>query len=166
MATTRQKEAARENIRKAQKKWQSMSHREHALAQPQGRSRTKPGMGGHGEYYRIQVRPKGEFVTFRTQDIGRPGHTQRLAGKRRSGSWDTQAWLISKKDAHLDKRDHLVINKAVAAELKNAFRGPIVHEKGDIFRAKPRKNIPEAAKPTRAQRQARLKNIKKAQAAR
>lgn len=123
-------------------------------------------MGGSGEYYRIQVRPKDEFVTFRMQDVGRPGHTQRLAGKRRSGSWDTHAWLISKKDAHVDKNEHLVINKDVKAELKNAFRGPVVYQKGDIFTAKPRKNVPEAAKPTPAQRAAQRKNIKKAQAAR
>src|SRR5512135_1790577 len=101
MATDKQKAAARQNIKKAQKRWQEMSHREHALAQPEGRKRAKPGTKGEGDYFRIVVRPKEEFTTFRYQDVGEKGHIIRLAGKRSSGSWDTQAWLISKGDAHL-----------------------------------------------------------------
>ncbi len=70
MATQKQLEAAKENIKKAQKKWQEMSHKEHALAQPEGRKRAKPGTKGEGDYFRIVVRAKDEFVTFRYQDIG------------------------------------------------------------------------------------------------
>src|SRR4051812_19674807 len=58
MATQKQRAAARKNIKKAQAAWQSMSHRQHALAQPEGRKRQKPGTGGGGEFYRITVRPK------------------------------------------------------------------------------------------------------------
>ena len=76
MATAKQREAARKNIRKAQAAWQSMSHRQHAQARPEGRGRKKPGTGGGGEYYRITVRPKTEFTTFRTQDVGEPGHVE------------------------------------------------------------------------------------------
>src|SRR5512135_3777432 len=101
MPTTKQKEAARKNIKKAQQRWQEMTPRQHSLAQPEGRMRAKPGTKGEGDYYRIVVRPKEEFSTFRYHDIGQKGHLQRLAGKRSSGSWDTQAWLISKEDAHL-----------------------------------------------------------------
>ncbi len=54
----------------------------------------KLGTKGKGEYYRIIVRPKKEFITFRHPDVGRKGHIQRLSGKRRSRLWDTQAWLI------------------------------------------------------------------------
>jgi hypothetical protein len=39
------------------------------------------------------------------------------------------------------------------------------HKEGDIFNAKPRLNVPEAEKPTPAQRRAQKENIKKAQAA-
>src|SRR5947199_8221176 len=101
MATERQRQAARQNVKKAQAAWQGMSHTEHARAQPQGRGRMKPGTAGGGEFYRIVVRPKSEFVTFRTQDVGKPGGIERLAGKRPSGSWATQAWLVSKQDAHV-----------------------------------------------------------------
>ena len=48
MATERQREAARRNVKKAQAAWQAMSHEDHARAQPQGRGRKKPGAGGEG----------------------------------------------------------------------------------------------------------------------
>jgi len=86
MATEKQRDAARRNIRKARAAWQSMSHEQRARAQPQGREREKPGVTGEGEYYRVTVHPKEDFVTFRTQDIGGPGHIERVAGKRSSGS--------------------------------------------------------------------------------
>ncbi|MDG6221606.1 MAG: hypothetical protein QCI38_09205, partial [Candidatus Thermoplasmatota archaeon] len=102
MTTKEQREAAKENIKKAQKKWQSMSSRARARAQPEGRDRTKPGTTGEGDYYHVTVRPKYQFTSFRTQDVGRDGHTMRVAGHRRSGSWDTHKWLIHKDDAHVE----------------------------------------------------------------
>ena len=72
MTTRKQAETAKKNIKKAQKKWQDMSPREHSLAQPEGRGRAKPGTKGEGDYFRIVVRSKDEFVTFRNQDIGEP----------------------------------------------------------------------------------------------
>lgn len=116
MATKKQLEAAKINIKKAQAKWRAMSPKEHARAQPEGRARAKPGTKGERKYYHIEVRPKEEFVTFRYHDIGRPGHIQRLAGKRSSGSWDDQAWLISKEDAHIEDRE-LVVDTPDAQEI-------------------------------------------------
>lgn len=164
MATTKQREAAQQNIKKAQAKWQSMTHRQHAVAQPKGRRRARPGAGG-GEFYRIEVRPKGDFVTFRTQDVGEQGHLERLAGKRSSGSWGTQAWLVSKGDAHL-AGDKLIPDSADAKALFDKLGSEPMHLKGDVFRAKDRRNVPEREKPTLAQQKARSANIKKAQAAR
>lgn len=57
-----------------------------ARAQPQGRSRAKPGSRGGGEFFHIEVRPRRQFKTFRTQDVGRKGGIERVAGKRGSGS--------------------------------------------------------------------------------
>jgi hypothetical protein len=122
-------------------------------------------MGGHGEFYRVTVRPKGEFVTFRTQDVGDPGHIERVAGKRSSGSWDTQAWLISKGDAHVE-RGKLVPDTTDARKVLADIGSKPVHVKGDIFAAKPRQNVAEKDKPTAAQKRARRENIAKAQAAR
>jgi hypothetical protein len=162
MTTDKQKEAAKENIKKAQQRWQEMTPREHALAQPEGRKRAKPGTKGEGDYFRIVVRPKEEFTTFRYQDVGEKGHILRLAGKRSSGSWDTQVWLIGKEDAHIEG-DTLVADNEDARRVIEALGSKPKHVKGDIFEAKDRPNVPESKKPTEAQQRARLENIKKAQ---
>ncbi|MBI2589121.1 hypothetical protein HYW35_02880 [Candidatus Saccharibacteria bacterium] len=165
MATAKQIKAARANIKKAQAKWKSMSSRQRALRQPAGRQRSKPGTKGTGDYYRIVVRPKEEFVSFRVQDVGKTGGLERLAGHRSSGSWATQAWLVSKDKAHKEGNTLVSDDEDAKQLLENLGTKPI-HVGGDIFRAKDRRNIPEAKKPTPAQRQAQRANIKKAQAAR
>jgi hypothetical protein len=165
MATEKQRQAARRNIKKAQTAWKEMSHREHAHAQPEGRQRKKPGTQGGGDFFRIVVRPKEEFVTFRTQDVGSKGHVERLAGKRQSGSWATHTWLVSKEDAHIEGHK-LVPDTADARNLLAELGSEPEHVKGDVFKAKDRRNVPEKEKPTASQRRARSTNIKKAQAAR
>ena len=124
----------------------------------------RTGTTGKGHFYRIVLRPKDRFVTFRNQDVGEKGGLERLAGKRSSGSWDTVTWLISKDKATL-KNGQLVITDPKANTVLKQIKGPIYHVKGDIFRAHPR-NVPEKDKPTPAMRRARRENIKKAQQAR
>jgi hypothetical protein len=165
MATQKQRAAARRNIRKAQATWRSMSSRARARTQPEGRKRAKPGTAGGGDYFHVAVRPKQEFVTFRTQDVGDPGHVQRVAGKRGSGSWDTVKWLISKEDAHVEA-GKLVADTADARKVLRDLGSEPVHVRGDTFEARPRPNVPEHQKPTQAQKRARRRNIQKAQAAR
>jgi hypothetical protein len=165
MTTAKQKEAARKNIKKAQQAWKSMSLRAHSRAQPEGKGRAKPGSTGEGEYYHIEVRPKEEFVSFRTHDIGEKGGIQRVGGKRSSGSWDDQKWLISKEHAHIEN-GKLVSDTQDAREALERLGSKPVHIRGDRFKAKPRPNVPEKEKPTPAQRRAQKSNIKKAQAAR
>jgi len=166
MATKKQTTAARKNIQKAQAAWAAMTPRQRALAQPEGRKRRKPGSTGKGKFYRIEVRPKGQFTSFRVQDVGEKGGLQRVAGHRSSGSWATAAWLISKEDAHVSDAQELVITDARAQTVLKQIQQPIVHVKGDIFRAKPRRNVPEREKPTEAQQRAWAANIGKAQKAR
>ncbi len=127
-------------------------------------ARAKPGTTGEGDYFRIVVRPKEEFVDFRYHDVGRPGHLQRLSGRRASGSWADQAWLISKGDAHIEN-GRLVGDSPAARKLLKVI-GPARQAKRDVFQGHPRRNVPEREKPTRAQRRARLANIRKAQQAR
>ena len=136
-----------------------------ALAQPKGRKRAKPGTKGEGEYFHIILRPKEEFATFRYQDVGEKGHILRLAGKRSSGSWDTQAWLISKDDAHIEG-DQFVADTDDGRRLIEGLGSKPTHIEGDVFEAKDMPNVPESKKPTVAQQRARLENIKKAQQAR
>jgi hypothetical protein len=146
MTTSRQRKTARKNVRKAKAR---------------GRGRLRPGTGGGGQYYRIEVRPYARFVTYRLQNLGRPGHTKRLAGRTARGHWNTKSWLIRKSDAHVEA-GKLVIDAAKAKTVLRGIRGPIKHVKGDIFAAKPRRNVPEREKPTPAQRRAYAKNIKRA----
>lgn len=165
MATKKQSAAAKKNIKKAQSAWKGMTKRQRTLAQPQGRVRKKPGATGKGKFYRIVIRPKGQFTSFRVQDVGDKGGLERVAGRRSSGSWDTVSWLIEKKDAHV-KNGHLMITGKKARSVLHNISGHIYHVKGDIFRAHPRKNVPEKEKPTPAMRRAQKTNIRKAQAAR
>jgi len=127
--------------------------------------RKKPGSGGQGDYYHVEVREGGDFETFRTQDVGDAGHLQRVGGKRASGSWATVKWLISKEDAHVEN-GKLVGDTKDAKDLIKKLGSQPVHLSGDRFKAKDRPDVPEKAKPTPAQARARRQNIKKAQAAR
>lgn len=164
MVTRSRKTAARRNVRKAQQKWRSMSTRSRARAQPEGRRRAKPGAGG-GAFFHIEVRPKTEFKTFRTQDVGKKGGIERVAGKRSSGGWSTQKWLIGKEHAHLE-HGKLVADTADARKVLSTLGTRPVHVRADRFKAHARPNVPERAKPTAAQQRARRRNIRKAQAAR
>jgi len=107
------------------------------------KKRAKPGAKGTGNYYRIVVRRKSQFSDFRTQDLGEPGGLERVAGHRRGGSWGTQAWLISKDDAHVSGNT-LVGDTPEAKNLIEKLGSKPVHEEGDIFLAHDRRNVPEA----------------------
>ncbi len=104
-------------------------------AQPKTRQRANPGSSGKGNFYRIIVRPKEEFISFRTQDIGKDGHIERVACSRITGTWDTQAWLISKEDAHL-WGDRLIADSDDAQELLDTLESKPQHLKADIFKVK------------------------------
>ncbi len=116
--------------------------------------RKKPGSTGKGDYYHIEVRPSSDFTVFRVQDVGAKGGLERVAGKRKSGSWGTVAWLLSKKDAKV-VGDKLVITGVKAKSLLKSLSAPIVRVKGDIFKSHPVKNVPEKSKPTPAMLRAR-----------
>ncbi|MGH6926031.1 MAG: hypothetical protein ACRED5_20075 [Propylenella sp.] len=162
MAT--QKNAARKSVNKAQKASRKISDPSRTRDQPKGRARKKPG-ASEGDFYHVEVRPKDEFRTFRTQDVGKPGGIERVAGKRASGSWDTQKWLIGKEHAHR-RGDTLVADTKKAEKVLETMGSKPKHVSADRFKAKPRPNVPEREKPTAAQKRARRTNIKKAQAAR
>jgi hypothetical protein len=97
--------------------------------------------------------------------VGDKGHIIRLAGRRSSGSWDTQTWLISKNDSHLEG-ETIVGDTADSRKLIESLGSKPIMVKGDVFEAKDRPNVPESKKPTEAQKKAWAENIRKAQAAR
>lgn len=95
---------------------------------------TKDSRENSEDYYRVIVRPKEEFETFRYQDVGEPGKIMRLAGKRADGSWDDHAWLIDKKMAHISNNE-LIGDDEDAKELLKKI-GPAKHKEGDVFEGK------------------------------
>ncbi len=128
-------------------------------------SRAKPGSSGEGDFFHIEVRPRSAFKTFRTQDVGEKGGIERVAGRRESGSWDTQKWLIGKRHAHIE-HGRLIADTDDARQVIEQLGSALHHIDADRFEAKPRHNVPENDKPTPAQTRARRQNIKKAQTAR
>ena len=101
------------------------------------KKRAKPGTGGKGKYYRIVLRSKNQFSSFRVHDVGAKGGVQRLAGKRANGSWDTQAWLIPKSSVHVSN-GVLVGNNIKVKNILSKLGSKARKVKADIFKAKPR----------------------------
>jgi len=63
-----------------------------------------PGAELKKNYWRIRVRDPKDFEkgSFRTDDIGRKGHSLRIAGiLKKSGKWATQSWLLHKDDVRV-----------------------------------------------------------------
>lgn len=149
MPMERQRQIVKQNIKKSQSK---------------NSVRRKPGSSGQGEYYHVEVRPGEKFVSFRTQDIGRRGHIQRVVGQRTSGYWTTVKWLIGKEDARVQD-EKLVPETKAAKDVIEQLGSQPVHLVGDRFKARPQPNAPESTDPTSGQRRARRENIKKASAA-
>ncbi|MCW5588401.1 MAG: hypothetical protein KIT27_01935 [Legionellales bacterium] len=106
--------------------------------QSKGKQRKAPGTTGKGDYYHVILRPKEEFATFRNHDVGNEGHSIRVAGKRSSGSWSTQKWLISKNDAYVDKNSYLRSDREKTQTILKRLGTIPKHTKGDRFTAKPR----------------------------
>ncbi len=124
-------------------------------------ARAKIGSKGTGEFYRIVVRDKNDFQMFRNQDVGDPGHIERIAGKRNNGRWATQTWLVSKEDAKKEG-NKLVPVTDDAKKLFDMLGSELEWQRGDIFKAKDRPNVPEDSKPTPEQKRAWNKNLIKA----
>ena len=106
------------------------------------------------------MRPGADFSSFRYHDVGRPGHILRLAGHRPSGTWADAAWLIAKRDAHVEE-GKLVGDTPPARQILKTV-GPATQARSDRVRGRPRRNVHERAKPTGAQRRAHTTNIRKA----
>lgn len=72
-----------------------------------------------GQQLRIRAESPSKFKEFRTQDVGKRGHLQRLAGKDSSG-WKTQSWRLSLKDykSFAEAKKDIEGIKGISAERK------------------------------------------------
>ena len=133
MPTGKQIEAARQNIRKAQLKWQSMSPAERSRSNPEGRRRVKAGRNGKGDHYHIEVRDKFYFELFRTHEIGEG--IQRVDGRQADGRWMTLKWLLPKSQVEIND-GRLIGTTEEAQQILSQLDPQPRRIKGDIFHAK------------------------------
>lgn len=94
-----------------------------------------------GKYFKIVIRPKSEFKTqdMKKDQIGEG--VVRVAGKRKSGLWDTQAWLISQREAHMEDR-RLVPDTQIARYAVKSLASEPRWVRTNVFRARDRFRIP------------------------
>jgi hypothetical protein len=137
----------------------------HAITQPEDKKEGKISKKNKSNYFRIIVRPKDEFSSFRYQDVGEPGHIQRLTGRRQDGSWDTQAWLISKQDAHVED-DRLITDTKEARELVKQLEADLKYVRENVFEAKSFRNVPQKVGTRAKKHDVRRENIRDAITAR
>jgi hypothetical protein len=96
------------------------------------KGRRSAGQGG-GKYYRVRVQtPPRNGGTCRTHDVGRAGHTKRIACVYPDKGWDTQAWLLSKKDYKQTNGTLQPRTKSAKSMLKSIVSeyGEIHHKRG------------------------------------
>jgi hypothetical protein len=134
---------------------------QNAPQRPEGKERNEPRTAPGGDYYHVQINPSREFTVFRTQDVGDPGHIQRVAGQREDGSWDTVQWLVSKDDAHI-QGGRLVGDTKDARDLFEKLGGEPEHQSGDLFSAVRQPRLAAKEEPMPKQKTARSKRPGKA----
>ena len=182
MATPRRKSAARKTVRKARKAPRRKSAtrataRKKATARPKSGAkartktaktkprvksttprRAKPAARPRG-FFHIEVQPKEAFVEFKSQDIGRDGGIERVAGKRAGGSWSTQEWLIAKDQAHVE-RGTLIGDTADARRVLTLLRSEPRRIKADRFTIHGSSGMPPEVRPTMVPRRAGVTNVR------
>jgi hypothetical protein len=99
---------------------------------PGPRGRAKPSVRGSGRFFRIEVAPARQFITFRYHDVGKKGGVERIAGRRQDGIWETAGWLIGKDMAHLE-RGRLAPDTAAARKVLAVIGAVPRHRAGDRF---------------------------------
>ncbi len=142
MATERKRDEVKQDPTSKKPRQQAPSRQKSPATAKSGSK--KPGSSGEGNYFHVGMQPSSGFETFRTQDVGEPGHIQRVAGKRSDGTWETVKWLIGKEDAHIED-DELIPDSDEAEKLLDGLGAEPIHIEGDIFEAKPGGNPPSAA---------------------
>lgn len=91
-------------------------------------------------YYFVRVESPKKFKrgTFRAQDVGRHGHTLRIAAvKRSTGKWATQAWRLHKSDVRVAGGKLVGKTRAIKKILKSV---PAAHKKVKIKKHERRVN--------------------------
>jgi hypothetical protein len=84
-------------------------------------------------YFRIIIRPRKQFVAFRTLGAEAPSSVQRLTNHQPMSIRPNQTWLLSKEIAHVEK-GRIIPDTSEAVELLAAFGHQPVHQRDDLFK--------------------------------
>jgi hypothetical protein len=121
-------------VKQAQKIWRNMTSDQHNTT-PEGQGRTSQSEHeSAGSFFRITVRPKEQYVSFRNYNVDGSSGLIRVAGRKRSGTWDTHAWLLSKDSAHQED-DYLLAETEEARNLFSGFSDYPTRVAGDEYEA-------------------------------
>lgn len=72
-----------------------------------------------GNSVRVRLRSPSRYSKIRTQDVGRPGMTQRIAGYNpKTKIWETQAWRFDITDLRKNPRTQELFFKVLNSRLK------------------------------------------------
>jgi len=66
-----------------------------------------------GNYLRVGTWSGIKPVEYRYQDVGEKGHTQRLAGKLKSGKWITYGWIFKLRDIKNRRKSTMAILRSL-----------------------------------------------------
>lgn len=180
MATARRKSATRKT-RKAPRRKTSTAHSKVATraksktkpraktakAKPRAKPPARPkstarrsaaGSAKRRGSFHIEIQPKEAFVEFKTQDIGRDGGIERIAGKRAGGAWSTQEWVIAKDQAHVE-RGTLIGDTVDARRVLTMLGAEPRRIKADRFTIHGHTGMPADVSPTLAPRRAGLGKV-------
>jgi hypothetical protein len=159
-ATARSKAAARSKTKtKARTKVAKAKPRAKSPARPKSSARRRATASAKPRgFFHIEVQPKEAFVEFKTQDIGRDGGIERIAGKRAGGAWSTQEWVIAKDQAHVE-RGTLIGDTVDARRVLTMLGAEPRHIKADRFSIHGHTGMPADVSPTLAPRRAGLGNV-------
>ena len=88
-----------------------------------------------GQYFIIIIRPRDEFVKFKSDPVSGEGMLQQIHGQNSKKQWSTQSWLISKEGATVNK-GKLVSTSHHVSKLLRAIGGKITKLSDDTFLVK------------------------------
>jgi hypothetical protein len=85
-----------------------------------------------GKYLRIRVKDPKLFVnnSFRTDDIGRKGHSMRITAiNKQTGKWETQSWRLLVADIKKDDLNTMILLNKIADQNNMQYALQTVYRK-------------------------------------
>jgi hypothetical protein len=137
MPTHKHKSVFRKNVAAARRAWERVGSPSRARPAAAARARVRANLRTGGDFYHVEVRPKGRFRSFRTEAVGRRAGIECISGRRPDGRWEPQKWLIGKEHAHVED-GVLVPDTADVRRALGALESAPHRVRGDRFKSAPK----------------------------